>query len=83
MHITAQARVIVHISINSVMCSKHPRLLLIVFLGTQRQSSLADLSGLPSLREFHRRVLFSGIWEKLLSTEAVETGIVKPIEAII
>ena len=34
------------------------------------------------MREFRRRVLISLIWEKLLSTEAVETGNVKPIEAI-
>ena len=34
------------------------------------------------MREFHRRVLIGFIWEKLLSIEAVETGIVKPIEAI-
>ena len=35
---------------------------------------------LSSAREFRRHVFF--IWEKLLSTEAVETGNVKPIEAI-
>ena len=34
------------------------------------------------MREFCRRILISFIWEKLLSTEAVETGNVKPIEAI-
>ena len=34
------------------------------------------------MREFCRRGLISFIWEKLLSTEAVETGNVKPIEAI-
>ena len=34
------------------------------------------------MRGFCRRVLISFIWEKLLSTEAVETGNVKPIEAI-
>ena len=34
------------------------------------------------MREFRRRVLICFIWEKLLSTEAVETGNVKPIEAI-
>ena len=37
---------------------------------------------MPSVREFRRRVLIGFIWEKLLSTEAVETGNVKPIEAI-
>ena len=40
------------------------------------------VSVLPSVREFHRRVLIGFIWEKLLSTEAVETGNVKPIEVI-
>ena len=34
------------------------------------------------MREFRRRVLISFIWEKHLSTEAVETGNVKSIEAI-
>ena len=37
---------------------------------------------LPSVREFSGHVLVSFNWEKLLSTEAVETGNVKPIEAI-
>ena len=34
------------------------------------------------MREFRRRVLISFVWEKLLSAEVVETGNVKPIEAI-
>ena len=34
------------------------------------------------MREFRRHVLIGFIWEKLLSIEAVETGNVKPIEAI-
>ena len=34
------------------------------------------------MREFCGRVLIRLIWEKLLSTETVETGNVKPIEAI-
>ena len=34
------------------------------------------------MREFRRHVLISFIWEKLLSAEVVETGNVKPIEAI-
>ena len=34
------------------------------------------------MREFCRHVLISFIWEKLLSTEAVETDNIKPIEAI-
>ena len=37
---------------------------------------------LPSVREFSWHVLVSFNWEKLLSTEAVETGNVKPIAAI-
>ena len=38
---------------------------------------------LPSVREFRRRIFISFIWGKLLSTDAVETGHVKPTEAII
>ena len=34
------------------------------------------------MREFRKCILISFIWEKLLSTEVVETGNVKPIEAI-
>ena len=37
---------------------------------------------MPSVREFHTHVLISFIWEKLLSAETVETGNVKPIEAV-
>ena len=48
-------------------------------LGTQWQSSLAEWACLQW--EFRRCVLISFIWEELLSTEAVETGNVKPIEA--
>ena len=33
-------------------------------------------------REFRSQILIGFIWEKFLSTEAVETGIVNPIEAI-
>ena len=36
---------------------------------------------LPSEREFHRHVLITFILEKLLSTETVETGVIKQIEA--
>ena len=34
------------------------------------------------MREFRRHVLFGFIWEKLLTTELVETSNVKPIAAI-
>ena len=34
------------------------------------------------MREFRRRVLIRFIWEKLLSTDPVETGNAKGIEAI-
>ena len=38
---------------------------------------------LPALKELRKRVLISFIWEKLLSTDAVDTGMDKPIEAIL
>ena len=34
------------------------------------------------MRVFCKHILISFIWEKLLSTEGIETGNVKPIEAI-
>ena len=44
---------------------------------------LISCASVPSERELRRRVLFGFVWEKLLSTEAVETCIVKPIEDIL
>ena len=43
---------------------------------------LTSCVSLPSVREFRRRILISFMWEKFLSTEVVETGNVKLIEAI-
>ena len=43
---------------------------------------MAILISWPSIKEFRRRVFISFIWEKHLSSEAIETGNVTPIEAI-
>ena len=44
---------------------------------------LISCVSVPSERELRRRVLICFMAEKLLSTEAVETGIVCPMEAIL
>ena len=90
--ITAQAGVIVPIIINWIQVDILRGFLFQISKMTSISSSvswsgdsvviLITWVSLPSVREFCRRVLISFIWEKLLSTEAVETGNVKPIEAI-
>ena len=88
--ITAQARAIVPIIINWVQIdilrgflfqiSKVGSISCSVSWSGSSMAILISLVSLLSVREFRRRVLIN--LEKLLSTEAFETGNVKPIEAI-